>query len=112
MPWGIVSGVYGARCEVLEGRIDNEQAPATRYRRPAFRGRMPPGRHEMSRTVILPDSVYERLEAAARDRGLESIEQLLEQWPLHAMEYSPLSEEELRQRQQLGDEIDAIREEA
>ena len=66
----------------------------------------------MSRTVTLPDSVYERLEAAARDRGLESIEQLLEQWPLHSDEPSPLSEEELRQRQELVDEIDAIREEA
>ena len=66
----------------------------------------------MSRTVTLPDRVYERLEAVARDRGLESVEQLLDQWPLHSVEPSPLSEEELRQRQELVDEIDAIREDA
>ena len=66
----------------------------------------------MSGTLTFPDSVYERLEAVARDRGLESIEQLLEQWPLHSGEPSPLSAEELRQRQELVDEIDAIREEA
>ena len=56
--------------------------------------------------------MYERLEAAARDRGLESVEQLLEQWPLHAKQPSPLSEEERRQRRELVDEIDAVRAEA
>ena len=72
----------------------------------------------MSRTVTLPDSVYQRLEAAARDRGLGSVEKLLEQWqwqlttqtsPQHAT-LTPPSEDELRRRRELVAEIDSIHE--
>ena len=34
----------------------------------------------MSRTITIPDELYDRLEAEARARGLSNIEQLLEQW--------------------------------
>ena len=34
----------------------------------------------MSRTIVLSDDVYKRLEMAARRRGLQSVEQLLETW--------------------------------
>jgi hypothetical protein len=67
---------------------------------------------EMSRPVALSDSAYERLNATARGQGPESVEQFLEQWPIHTVEDSPFSEEDLRQRQDLVDEIDAIRAEA
>lgn len=66
----------------------------------------------MSRTLNVPDNVYARLEAAARDRGLASVEQFLEQWPPQTEMRPNLSEEEQRQRQELVDEIDSIRAEA
>lgn len=66
----------------------------------------------MSRTVTLPDNVYERLEVAARDHGLDSVEQLLERWPLVRADQSSLSAAELRRRQEVVDEIDAIQAEA
>jgi predicted CopG family antitoxin len=55
----------------------------------------------MSRTITVSDHVYARLEAEAHARGLKSIEQLLEQWPLRRLEYKPLSEEELRRRREV-----------
>lgn len=55
----------------------------------------------MSRTVIVSDDVYERLEAAARRRGLESVEQLLEAWK---------PDDDLQSRQTTVNRIDALRE--
>ena len=34
----------------------------------------------MSRTLTISDELYQRLEAEARARGLNSVEELLEQW--------------------------------
>jgi hypothetical protein len=56
----------------------------------------------MSRTLTIPDALYARLEAAARARGLSSVEQLLEQWPF--------SNDELQPRQDVVRQIDALRE--
>ncbi len=56
----------------------------------------------MSRTLMLSDALYARLEAAARRRGLSSIEQLLEEW--HT------AENELSARQEVVDQIDVLRE--
>ena len=36
----------------------------------------------MSRTLTISDELYSRLEAEALERGLSSVEQLLEQWQL------------------------------
>jgi hypothetical protein len=36
----------------------------------------------MSRTLTISDELYGQLEAEARQRGLPSVEQLLEQWQL------------------------------
>jgi len=55
----------------------------------------------MSRTVIISDDVYERLEATARQRGLESVEQLLEAWK---------PDDDLQSRQATVNRIDALRE--
>ena len=55
----------------------------------------------MSRTVIVSDDVYESLEAAARRRGLESVEQLLEAWK---------PDDDPRGRQAIVNRIDALRE--
>lgn len=57
----------------------------------------------MSRTLTLPDKLYERLESLARSRGLGSIEELLEQWQSDA--------QELEQRRETVQRIDALREE-
>jgi ribbon-helix-helix CopG family protein len=57
----------------------------------------------MSRTLTLPDELYERLESLARSRGLGSIEELLEQWQSDA--------DELEQRRETVRRIDALREE-
>jgi predicted CopG family antitoxin len=40
----------------------------------------------MSRMITVSDEVYAKLEAEARMRGLESIEQFLEQWQTPASE--------------------------
>jgi predicted CopG family antitoxin len=37
------------------------------------------GERIMSRTVTISDEVYEQLEKEVRERGLESVEQLIEQ---------------------------------
>jgi hypothetical protein len=62
----------------------------------------------MSRTITVSDHTYERLEGEARARGLTSIEQLLEQWPLRRMEHEPLTEEELRRRRETVDRTIAL----
>jgi hypothetical protein len=55
----------------------------------------------MSRTVVVSDDVYERLEATARRRGLQSVEQLLEAWQ---------PDDDIQRRQATVDRIDALRE--
>jgi hypothetical protein len=54
----------------------------------------------MSRTVVVSDAVYERLEATARQHGLQSVEQLLEVWQ---------PDTDLQVRQATVDRIDALR---
>ena len=56
----------------------------------------------MSHTITISDSLYARLEAAARQRGLNSIEQLLE--------VLPITEDEIRLRQEVVAQIDRLRE--
>jgi hypothetical protein len=55
----------------------------------------------MSRTLTLSDDLYQRLEVAARQRGLDGIEQLLEVWQA--------SEEERNRRSAAVQRIDALR---
>jgi hypothetical protein len=55
----------------------------------------------MSRTVVVPDDVYERLEHTARRRGLQSVEQLLTEWQ---------PDDDLQMRQATVGHIDALRE--
>ncbi len=55
----------------------------------------------MSRTVIVPDDVYERLEITARRRGLQSVEQLLTEWQ---------PDDDIQTRQVTVARIDALRE--
>ncbi len=56
----------------------------------------------MSRTLTIPDDLYNRLEVAAQARGLRSVEELIRCWQA--------SDEELRQRQETVRQIDALRE--
>jgi hypothetical protein len=56
----------------------------------------------MSRTVILSDQLFDRLQAEARDRGLSSVEQLLEEFAVQ--------EPALEQRREAVDRIHALRE--
>ena len=65
----------------------------------------------MSRTITVPDDVYQRLEAEARARGLKSIEQLLEQLPLAKAESDPLTDEELQRRHEVVERTIALQEE-
>ncbi len=55
----------------------------------------------MSHTLIISDDVYKRLETIARRRGLESVEQLLAEWP---------PDDDLQARQATVERIDALRE--
>ncbi len=55
----------------------------------------------MSRTLIVSDAVYERLETTARRRGLRSVEELLMAWQ---------PEDDLQTRQETVRRIDALRE--
>ena len=55
----------------------------------------------MSRTLVVSDEVYERLETTARQRGLQSVEQLLTQWQ---------PTDDLQERQETVARIDALRE--
>jgi hypothetical protein len=56
----------------------------------------------MSHTLTISDTLYTRLEQAARERGFQSIEQLLEAW--HAFDA------ERQQRQRIVQQIDQVRE--
>ena len=55
----------------------------------------------MSRTVTVPDDVYERLERTAQRRGLQSVEQLLTEWH---------PDDDIQTRQATVARIDALRE--
>jgi hypothetical protein len=56
----------------------------------------------MSHTLTISDTLYARLEHAARERGFQSIEQLLEAWQA--------VDAERQQRQQIVQQIDQVRE--
>ena len=56
----------------------------------------------MGKTLVISDELFEKLEAAARRRGLASVEQLLEKWQA--------SEVELYRRREAVRRIDAVRE--
>ena len=56
----------------------------------------------MSRTIIVSDELYTRLEAEARARGLKSIERLLQEWGQN--------EVALKERKDVVQEIDDLRE--
>ncbi len=56
----------------------------------------------MSQTISLSSSLYEWLRAEAEARGLNGIEELLEAWKAE--------DDDLRQRREVGDRIDALRE--
>lgn len=55
----------------------------------------------MSQTITISNTLYQRLESAARQRGLSSIEQLLELWQTQEMD--------LNQRRQVVQHIDSVR---
>ena len=56
----------------------------------------------MGKTLIIPDDLYERLEQAARQKGLQSVEQLLESsWQM--------AEDDLSKRRKAVEKIDALR---
>jgi hypothetical protein len=55
----------------------------------------------MSQVLTISDTLYRRLEEITRQRGLRSVEELLEAWQA--------AEDERRQRQQAVQEIDAVR---
>jgi len=56
----------------------------------------------MSRTLTIPDDLYEQLESAAHVRGLDSLEALLKKWQAN--------EESLQRRAETVRQIDALRE--
>ena len=56
----------------------------------------------MSHTLTISDTLYTRLEQAARERGFQSIEQLLEAWQA--------IDTERQQRQRIVRQIDQVRE--
>ncbi len=60
----------------------------------------------MSQTLTISDTLYARLEAAARTRGLSSIEELIEQ-SIHKWR---AESDELRYRQKVVRQVDALRE--
>lgn len=60
----------------------------------------------MSQTLTISDTLYARLEAAARVRGLSNIEELIE----HLIELWQSRTDELRRRQEVVHRIDALRE--
>ena len=55
----------------------------------------------MSKTLVVSDDLYERLEQAAHRRGLQSIHQLLESWQM--------PEEALHKRREAVERIDTLR---
>lgn len=56
----------------------------------------------MSKTLTLPNELYDRLEKTAQQQGFENVEELLEAWQTEA--------DEREQKQRAVDEIDALRE--
>jgi hypothetical protein len=56
----------------------------------------------MGRSLIISDKLYKKLEATARQRGLSSVEQLIEEWQTR--------EASLCQRREVVLGIDALRE--
>jgi predicted CopG family antitoxin len=56
----------------------------------------------MSQTVTVSNSVYEWLQAEAEQRGLSSVEELLEAWKIE--------DDELQKRREVGERILALRE--
>lgn len=56
----------------------------------------------MSQTLTLSNSVYTWLQEEAQKRGLSTVEELLEAWKAEG--------DELRQRQEVGQRITALRE--
>jgi hypothetical protein len=56
----------------------------------------------MSRTLTIPDELYERLEAEARARGLESVERLLDEFARNGID--------LDRRREAVERIDSLRE--
>lgn len=56
----------------------------------------------MERTITVSETLYRRLNASVKARGLTTIEQLLEQWQLR--------EDELRRREDIVRRIDNLRE--
>jgi hypothetical protein len=56
----------------------------------------------MNQTLVLPSTLYARLEASAHQRGLQSIQRLLELWQAN--------EEETLRRQQAVQQIHQVRE--
>ncbi len=55
----------------------------------------------MGKTLSISDDLYDRLDQAARQRGMKNIEQLLETWQS--------SEGDLRKRQKVVERIDTLR---
>ena len=55
----------------------------------------------MGKTLSLPDDLYDRLENVARQKGLKSIEQLLESLQI--------AEDNLLERRETVDKVDALR---
>jgi hypothetical protein len=55
----------------------------------------------MSQVITLSDSLYARLQAEARSRGLSSVEQLIEDWQADGAHF--------RRRRQVVSQIDALR---
>ena len=55
----------------------------------------------MSKTLIISDDLYARLEQAAHQKGLKSIQKLLESWQI--------SKEDLRKRRETVEKIDTLR---
>ena len=65
----------------------------------------------MSKTLRISDELYMELEESAKERGLDSIESLLEEWQQEhrIAQNGQLSPEELRRRRDLLGHIDALR---
>lgn len=55
----------------------------------------------MSRTLTIPDELYERLEAEARARGLESVERLLDEFGRNGID--------LNRRREAVEKINSLR---
>ena len=55
----------------------------------------------MSKSLVISDDLYERLENSAHQKGLESVEQLLETWQT--------AENDLRRRRKTVEKIDSLR---